>query len=347
MKIFIDDKNILKYEIIENKNKISFFDTKDVDFSVFDQEEDDFLAFDKEDNYIERDREQYTFIQIIDVTFGLMIDKVYSDETDVSVLNQGDLVVCDSGSSANSIIAVKNVDKDVNLHFNFVEGYRLTVLDEVKNDFEVYFCKPDTNIFIENKGKYKDHIVKDILVKSKTKFDYDLYSPMMTYEGEYVNFKQRNLIFNMPKQNVDVIVEYFPYNNENFSYIKINLDNIEKYTYEENRPFGNYNFGNYITQALYSDDYDCGLRDQDLIEDAELIFGKNSKIRIKLNLIKKLNLKILLNGKKLNVKPTISEQDVYSTNENGEEIVDKVYEYDFNFIPLTESGIITFEIVEK
>lgn len=322
MKLIIDDSRIIEYKISDKKT------TEDVPFCT-----------QRSDIYFERDK--YTFVKVYDVAEGLMIDNVTSQDTDVFFFNT------EYDTSSNTI-AILDVEKEVRLDFTFTEGYRLRIIDEAKKETKTYFYKPDTFVSLENNGKYKNMVVKEIVFESSTPTGFEFTPMSYTYEGK-IKYTQRVCYFKMPKQNVDIIIKYYPLDKSNFVNVKINLDNLRKYSYVDNRPDGaNYNFMNYITKAQYSDDYDVGYSDKAIDEEKTYSFAKGSCIRLKLNLLKKVNLKILLNGKESGAELIINKHNVqaFIEREDGEEeINDIVYEYDLKHIELTESGTVTFEVI--
>lgn len=319
MNIIINDKNILEYEIIKDKSNFQ-------------------VPFVAEKPNIFFESEKYTFIQIKNIIEGLMIESVSCNETEVYLFDK-------TFDSANNIIAIKNIDQNINLSFTFTEGYRLKIFDEVKNKLQVFFYKPNTFVSIKINGKFNDNIVKEIYIDSKNPTNIDVKTLYSVQEGN-VFYSKRECSFYMPKQNIDIYIKYYPLNKNDFSYIKIDLSNIEKYSYSDNRQ-NRYNpyFENFITLANYSDDYDAGLTDEVINQSKEYIFGKNCNIRIKLNLLQELNLKILFNGKTIDSTLSLTKHNVQAFSiDEDEEIVDDVFEYDFKFIKLNESGIISFEI---
>ena len=367
MNIIIDDKNILEYEIIEDKKNF------DIPYT-----------YKKPEVFYQRD--EYSFIRIKNITEGLMIDNVESKETETFFIDQHD-------DSNRDLIAIKNIDKDVKLLFTFIEGYRLRIYDEAKEEYQYAFYPPDQFVSLEHKGIYRDRIVKEFVFNSKEPFKHSDCGLITSRRGK-IEYKEKNIIFSMPKFNVDVTITYFPYNKDDFAYIKVDLSNVHKYDYSYTKLSHNTNFSDFITTAQYSDDYDFGMYDKVIDEEKEYIFGRNCNIRIKLSLLEKVNLKILLNGKEINselhitkydgvqsfikredfedteeteeTKKTENQEDKVQTsnsenNENDpffddfdddfyddgfDEVYDDIYEYDFKFIKLKESGTISFEVIE-
>lgn len=150
----------------------------------------------------------------------------------------------------------------------------------------------------------------------------------------FVNNVHPWLRFYMPDYDVDITVEKAV--DENKATLSIDKSPIKKYLYSSLK-HANIYIDDIVSEAVYSDDYDFGIEDHYLSE-GNIIFKKDTPLKVVLNLIKDINLVCVLNG--IEYEPTYKEEKKILGSNN---ILDTVYEYRFDVI-FKDEGTLSFKI---
>lgn len=280
------------------------------------------------------DKEHYMALVIQEVEEGFMVDSVTSDEVEI---HPGEYL---SPYVENTIFFFPIKDKeDIHLHFTFKKGYPLYIYDEADDLTYLSFHEPGEMIYFDNEGTNKNRIVSSIEVTEGDKSILDVSD--LSYYGDSV---ERNVFLRMPNQGVKISIRYHA--DKSLNTIRFDLSGIKDYSYES-LPWANSNFYNYFTLALYSDDYDCGLRDEDLEDNKNYYVQKNDVFKLIFNFIKEVKeIKIFINGKEVehSFSKEVNLVTGYDYFNDDKEHNDTVYQYECE-LSVTEDGVISFEVV--
>ena len=119
--------------------------------------------------------------------------------------------------------------------------------------------------------------------------------------------------------------------------LTIDESGIESIEYSS-LPHFNVNFSGIVSEALYSDDYDIGIRDHEFLE-RKIHFPIGARLKVEVYLLNEVDVSLFLNAKEYH---PISIRMEKVTNSKG--IMNEIYTYLFKPVTFYESGVLSFKI---
>jgi len=255
---------------------------------------------------------EYWVLTIDEVADGLALTSVHSP--DVEVLKAG-----------YKRYAILKTDKDVRLTFDFAKGYALDVV--YLNLHSVLYPKrkylPEgANVSEYLHDDWIDMCIEiiDVLDGSTGAECTDVEVQISAVGGMVGGLYDRDVRFRMPAHDVRIEVTYVPNPNKG----KVNVD-LEAIRGLLARKRGLMPFNAIITDAVYSDDYDFGSRDEDIYALTDrYTYRIGQRLRLRVYTHTEADLHLMMGDKEY--LPT----KVRKTYMRQEKAEGYVYEYDFS-----------------
>lgn len=211
-------------------------------------------------------------------------------------------------------------------NLKYFDGNEINELFEENEIVKIQFFFEDRD-YPHNKTKlYKAYRISD-----------DLEVILEDYKFVHDVLGSEKLVFKMPKE--DIYLKYTFIDDESIGTLTVDDSGIYDLEYGNN-PGDNQNFKSCVTDALFSDDYDIGLTDHYFCGKTSVFnFHIKKDLKIKLCLIKDINVVVELNGISYKFSSKEAKEIIDNNNEKA-----NVFVYTYMPIKFEKSGTISFNI---